>query len=132
MQHDPLKLEGLPLDYALAMTLDFTEPFYGVGKIRYIPEENYFLMEEPDPDEPDEITKPEHFTFYSQWNPTKQGWLLYLLINKHGINLHWEDKCPVVEKDGIVHKGESLGVVIAQLLVACKYGNFVELPDHIK
>lgn len=125
-----LDLTGLKLDYALAMALDWTEPMYGVGKIRYHEDDNYMTMDEPDPDE-DECTEPHHFNHYVQWAPQRLKSIILQLMIEHQVSVKWECGSARVSKSGIAHTGENLGTAVAQLLVAWEFGLYVELPEHI-
>lgn len=129
-KHRSLDLTGLKLDYALAMTLDWTEPMYGVGKIRYHEDDHYLSMDEPDPDEPD-CTEPHHFNHYVQWAPQRLKYIILQLMVEHRVNLEWVNGMARVSKNGFAHTHENLGTAVAQLLVACKFGLYVELPDTI-
>lgn len=129
-KHRSLDLTGLKLDYALAMALDWTEPMYGVGKIRYHEDDNYMTMDEPDPDE-DEFTEPHHFNHYVQWAPQRFKSIILQLMIEHQVSVNWECGSARVSKSGFAHTGENLGTAVAQLLVACKFGLHVELPEHI-
>lgn len=73
------ELEGAALDWAVAVAIGWKEPIFGVGLIRYFEEDRYLMMETPDPNEPDDVTKPHHFNHYEQWSPRRiwsQGGLL--------------------------------------------------------
>lgn len=129
-KHRSLNLTGLKLDYALAMALDWTEPMYGVGKIRYHEDDNYMTMDEPDPDE-DECTEPHHFNHYVQWAPQRLKSIILQLMIEHRVGVKWECGSARVSKSGFAHTGENLGTAVAQLLVACTFGLYVELPEHI-
>lgn len=129
-KHRTLTLTGFALDYALAMALDWTEPMYGVGKIRYHEDDHYLTMDEPDPDE-DECSEPHHFDHYVQWVPQRLKYIILQLMIEHKVGIRWEGALVRVDKSGFAHVGENLGTAVAQLLVACKFGLHVELPEHI-
>ena len=129
--HHTLTMTGLPLDYALAMALDWTEPMYGIGKIRYVEQDNFMCMDEPDPDEPDEITLPHHFNHYLPWAPQRLKSVIHQLICRYKINISWIGDVVFVSLDGVTNTNENVGTAIAQLIVACKFGVYVELPDNI-
>lgn len=129
--HHTLSLEGLALDYALAMTLNWTEPFYGVGKIRYVEEDNYMMMEQPDPDECGETTLPHHFNHYTQWAPQLLKSIIAQLLIEHRVGVSWDGDQVTVLKNGSIHTGTNLGTTLAQLLVATKFGLLIELPENI-
>lgn len=129
--HDTLGLQGVALDYALASALDWTEPFYNVGKIRYDKEDGYFMMDEPDPDEAGETTKPEHFQFYTQWKPQRNKALITLLIVKYQLAITWHQGLATVSKGELSHTDENLGTAAARIVVTYKLGSHVTLPDYI-
>lgn len=129
-KHRSFSLTGLPLDYALAMALDWIEPIYGVGQIRYNEDDGYMTMDEPDPNE-NECTEPHHFNHHTQWVPTRLKYVILQLMIDHRVSVKWECGSARVSKSGFAHTHEDLGTAVAQLLVACKFGLHVELPEHI-
>lgn len=82
-----LMLAGLALDYALADVLEWTEPFYDVGKIR-LNEDHYLTYDEPDPDDdPEDKLTPESMNHYCQWAPSRMMTLAGWLMKKYKISV---------------------------------------------
>lgn len=131
-KHETFSLSGMALDYALAEALLWTEPFYGVGKIRYIEEDKFFMMEQPDPDEPDDITEPHHFNHYRQWRPQKDKSIIALLLVKYQIDIRWGLGKVTASKGCMSNTHPNLGTAIARVFVAHRFGLHVNLPKNIK
>ncbi|MBM1212937.1 phage protein NinX family protein, partial [Pseudomonas syringae] len=96
-------LVGAALDWAVGKAIGWVEPIFGIGQISYIVEDNFLMMGKPDPDEPDDVTRVEHFNHYTQWAPSRSWSQGGPLIDKYVQQLcdavppecGWGDRAPM-------------------------------------
>lgn len=126
-------LIGPALDWAVAEAIEWKEPIFCVGRISYIKEDQYLMMEKPDPDELDEVTDPYYFNHFEQWSPSRiwsQGGPLIRehigsLVNQGG---RW---AVYTRKPVFAGNGETPLIAACRAIVAAKLGDQVDVPDEL-
>lgn len=130
------ELSGSALDWAVAKAIKWIEPLFGIGAIRYIEADSYLMMETPDPDEPEDITKPSHFNHYEQWSPSRIWSQGGPLIEKHmvGVDL---DRQGLWVATPINWTAETVQYATTPLIAACRaivadnLGDTVQVPADL-
>lgn len=138
------ELSGAALDWAVASAIQWKEPIFGIGAIRYIEEDRYLMMETPDPDEPDDVTKPSHFNHHQQWSPSRiwsQGGpliekydiALEATDSDHGADWRWKSRfeCDGAGFVGHVCQGPTPLIAACRAIVSAKLGDTVTVPAEL-
>jgi hypothetical protein len=129
-------LSGPALDWAVGKALDWVEPIFGVGQISYIAEDNFLMMAEPDPDEPDEISLIQHFNHYTQWSPSRLWSQCGRIIENNAIGFVGEDAdnwLAFASPCDVTHQGVGGTHLIAacRLVVSAELGETVSVPKEL-
>lgn len=132
-------LKGAALDWAVAKAIKWIEPLFGIGAIRYIESDSYLMMEAPDPDEPEDITKPSHFNHYVQWSPSRIWSQGGLLIDKYRIDMSsppsdasqagWDARVDDGRSGWM--RGPTPLIAACRAIVAAKLGDTVQVPPEL-
>lgn len=138
------ELSGVALDWAAAKAIDWIEPIYGIGAIRYIQEDQYLAMTEPDPDEPDERTDSAHFVYEHTWSPSRIWSQGGPLIERFSVTLGKRTDCPPGPRQWdafidtkfcpsatYVNFGSSPLIAACRAIVSAKLGDEVDVPDEL-
>ena len=139
-------LSGAALDWAVAKAIEWKEPIFCIGRICYIEEDQYLIMEKPDPDEPDDVTKPHHFNHYEQWSPSRIWSQVGPMIDKYRVWLSERsagNEYPADEWCADVNSpknmacrynyfvGRSPLIAACRAIVAAKLGDTVQVPAEL-
>jgi len=132
------ELIGPALDWAVAVAIGWKEPIFGVGLIRYFEEDRYLMMETPDPNESDDVTKPHHFNHYEQWSPRRIWSQGGPLIEQYQIDTVFDPNGKAVVMGRLwvnqrMHTAFGPTPLIAAMrcLVATKLGDTVQVPSEL-
>ena len=134
-----LELKGPALDWAVGKALNWIEPLYGVGQISYIAEDNFLMMAQPDPDEPDEIILIQHFNHYTQWSPSRLWSQCGPLLEKHYIELsigeeeYWACRTSTSKYDEgrVNYPGSTMLIAACRAIVGEAIGQTVSVPKEL-
>lgn len=129
------ELIGPALDWAVAKAIEWKEPIFCVGRIRYIEEDQYLIMDKPDPDEPDEVMKPHHFNHYEQWSPSRIWSQGGPLIEKYSIafRVRAYEVDATIDAYSVFYVASAKTHLIASCrpIVAAKLGDTVSIPAEL-
>lgn len=129
------ELSWAALDWAVADAIEWKEPIFGVGLIRYINEDRYLMMDAPDPDEPDDTTKLHHFNHYEHWSPSRIWGQCGPLIDKLHVDmccLPGGKRYSRIEGGGrALQYGDTPLIAACRAIVAAKFGDEIEVPAEL-
>ena len=130
-------LIGVALDYAVAEAIGWIEPVFGVGAVRYVPEDKYLMMCQPDPNEPDYTSEPHHFNHYKQWSPSRlwsQGGPLIESVQVEMARCslsEWRAMAAGSTNVSSVFFGPTPLIAACRAIVASELGDTVDIPDEL-
>nr|WP_237719471.1 phage protein NinX family protein [Pseudomonas luteola] len=133
------ELTGAALDWAVAKALDWKEPIYSVGPIRY--SDGFLEMTYPDPDECIDDPKLHHFDHGEQWAPSRIWSQAGPLIEKNSITIYaphhmrykalgWGASRYRVNFPDMI-RGETALIAACRKVVQLHLGDTVQIPSEL-